>query len=95
MCPVPRHAGAATETGEVVSVEIPFLINGNRAATIGVTRVETGCDGTHTYEWEWGINDDTGYTQIDNGKLQHREADGLFALTHKILHNVLAQKRTH
>lgn len=75
-----------------MSVEIPFIVNGKRTATMGITRVVTGIDNIHTYDWEWGINNDDGYLQIDSGTIQHREADGLFALFHAILTRIRGRK---
>lgn len=78
-----------------MSVEIPFIVNGQKLSTLEITRIHTGCDGTHDYNWRWFIhNHFNGYEteQLDEGVLQHRECDGLFTLAARVLERIRGRK---
>jgi hypothetical protein len=75
-----------------MSLNVTVTTNAGHLADLKITRVLDGADGTHTYDWEWGIQHAGAYHQMGDGTVQHRESDGAFTLIAKVLERIRGRK---
>jgi hypothetical protein len=74
-----------------MSLVTTLKVGSDTVAYIEAKRTHDGCDGTHTYHWEWGI-EHNGYQKMDEGELQHRESDGAITLLALIIEKIRGRK---